>query len=497
MRGLLLSVVVLFSASCSYKHNFRIEKKSEQAALDNLPLVDDGIRKRSELLHHYLLGELAYERQDTETAIFHLSKASSALSNPVQSLHQNLAMMHFKTGELEAALVEIDKELAVNSQDWKAQYLKAAILMAQGKLEPVKKYYELSRTSNSQRPEPVVQLYRLACFTEERSTSGRFARKLRKQFNSTARILGLLEPQAECATVIDLGLKVALFYLQLGQSDEALRELYLLGSLQPDNSQIKLALANTYAGLGRKQEAIRELLSVGDEDPLYIRSRTLAAFYARQEEQFERAKDILYEAWLQTKQSRDILPFYAAALKDAGKIDESLKLLEEQLKLDSFNADLWYEYALMLHQAGRIDDSIAAVEEVIAKNPNHAAALNHMAYTLAEEGRNLERAEALVKRALQIVPGDSSFIDTLGWVYYKQERYELAEVELKKAVELSNSEWVIVEHYGDVLIELEREPEALSFYRQALEQIYDRDLNDSEAEAGKSRLSEKIKSISE
>ncbi len=489
--------VVHLLASCSYKRTFQISKKPDQSALDNIPVVDDGIRKRSELLHNYLLGELAYERQDTEGAIFHLNKASGALLKPVQSLHQNLAMMHFKTGQLDEALIEIEKELAVNSKDWEAQYLKAAILIARGEVEAVRAYYELSQSNNTKRPEPVVQLYRLACFREQAGVAARHAKTMRKKFNAAARILGLLEPQVECVSVVDLGLKVTLFYLQLGQSDEALRELYLLGALQPNNSQVKLALANTYAGLGRKQEAIRELLDVSEEDALYVRSRTLAAFYARQEEQFDRAKDILYDAWVQTNESRDILPFYAAALKDAGKIDESLKLLEDQLKLDSFNADLWYEYALMLHQAGRISDSISAVEKVIEINPDHAAALNHMAYTLAEEGQDLDRAESLIKKALQLVPGDSSFIDTLGWIYFKQGKYQLAEVELKKAVELSNSEWVIVEHYADVLVELGRASEALELYRQALEQIYDRDFNDAEAEAGKTRLNDKIKNISE
>ena len=50
-----------------------------------------------------------------------------------------------------------------------------------------------------------------------------------------------------------------------------------------------------------------------------------------------------------------------------------------------------------------------------ADNPH---ALNFIGYTWAERGENLEEAEALIARALELSPDDGYITDSLGWVYF-------------------------------------------------------------------------------
>ena len=64
----------------------------------------------------------------------------------------------------------------------------------------------------------------------------------------------------------------------------------------------------------------------------------------------------------------------------------------------------------------------------------------------------MEDALTMVKKALQIAPGQASYLDTHGWVLYLLGRYDEALVPLKKAYELMPNEPEVMEHYGMALI---------------------------------------------
>lgn len=92
------------------------------------------------------------------------------------------------------------------------------------------------------------------------------------------------------------------------------------------------------------------------------------------------------------------------------------------------------------------------MRQVVERNPKDAASLNFIAYLLAEDGRQLVEAEALVHRALALQPKNGAFLDTLGWIYYQRRDYKLAVVTLEKSLALEAKEGVIWEHLGDALL---------------------------------------------
>jgi tetratricopeptide (TPR) repeat protein len=70
-----------------------------------------------------------------------------------------------------------------------------------------------------------------------------------------------------------------------------------------------------------------------------------------------------------------------------------------------------------------------------------------LAFAYAEKGENLDEAERLATQALRFFSSFSpiakgAVLDTLGWIYYKQGRLELAEKTLKEAYELYSSQEV-------------------------------------------------------
>ncbi|CAD7782784.1 MAG: Photosystem I assembly protein Ycf3 [Candidatus Methanoperedenaceae archaeon GB50] len=114
------------------------------------------------------------------------------------------------------------------------------------------------------------------------------------------------------------------------------------------------------------------------------------------------------------------------------------------------------------------DMCIKEMRQTISLDPNHAEALNYLGYTYAEMGENLEEAERLIKRALEIKPEDGYIIDSLGWVYYQRGEYKKALEILKKAHKLASKDPIITEHLGDVYSKNGLYQEALKYYRQAL-----------------------------
>ena len=75
---------------------------------------------------------------------------------------------------------------------------------------------------------------------------------------------------------------------------------------------------------------------------------------------------------------------------------------------------------------------------LLALNPGQPTVLNNLAYTYSERGQNLNEALSYVLQALLSEPNNSYFVDTLGWVYYKQGRFDDAERELVRATRMED-----------------------------------------------------------
>jgi tetratricopeptide (TPR) repeat protein len=101
-------------------------------------------------------------------------------------------------------------------------------------------------------------------------------------------------------------------------------------------------------------------------------------------------------------------------------------------------------------------------------NPRHSQALNYLGYMLADLGVRLDEAVALVKRALEEEPNNGSYLDSLGWAYFKQNKLAEAEENLLRAVERSGQQPIIREHLGDLFAKTNRMEMATQEWERAL-----------------------------
>ena len=115
----------------------------------------------------------------------------------------------------------------------------------------------------------------------------------------------------------------------------------------------------------------------------------------------------------------------------------------------------------------RHEEAAECYEEVLKRTPDNPVTLNNYAYMLAEANERLDEAEAMSNRALASEPNNPVYLDTLGWIYYRQGRYQQAVQILEKAVEDAPQEPELRYHLGMAYWRRGRLPEARVELRKA------------------------------
>jgi tetratricopeptide (TPR) repeat protein len=120
------------------------------------------------------------------------------------------------------------------------------------------------------------------------------------------------------------------------------------------------------------------------------------------------------------------------------------------------------------------DETVDAYERALRLDPANTTALNNYAYYLSVREENLERALEMATEAVESNPENSSFLDTLGWVYFKMENYDQARNYIQQSIDTGDASAEVFEHMGDVLEAQGEIEEARDWWERALEEDPDR-----------------------
>ena len=97
-----------------------------------------------------------------------------------------------------------------------------------------------------------------------------------------------------------------------------------------------------------------------------------------------------------------------------------------------------------------------------------AEVLNYIGYSWIDQGMNLEEGYAKIREAIELAPDSGHIIDSLGWAYFLQGRYEEAVEQLERAIGLLPNDPVINDHLGDAYWKVGRKLEARFQWERAL-----------------------------
>lgn len=166
-----------------------------------------------------------------------------------------------------------------------------------------------------------------------------------------------------------------------------------------------------------------------------------------------------------------LYPAALAAFEKAEKL-----ATDQEVEEDILTASFFFWYGAACERVGQIDRAVALFHRAIALEPDPAEpqeykayidSLNYVAYMWAERGQKLDEALGYIRKALEARPDNAAYIDTLGWIYFMQQRYDEALREISRALELLPDDPTITEHMGDVKEKLGRADEALDWWKKS------------------------------
>jgi tetratricopeptide (TPR) repeat protein len=132
------------------------------------------------------------------------------------------------------------------------------------------------------------------------------------------------------------------------------------------------------------------------------------------------------------------------------------------------DADLLYEQAMVAEKLQRIDEMERVLRQVIAIKPDHHHAYNALGYSLADRSLRLPEAQSLIKKALELAPGDPFITDSLGWVEYRLGNRDEA-LRLLRQAYAARPDTEIAAHLGEVLWTTGARDEARRIWREGRE----------------------------
>ena len=202
---------------------------------------------------------------------------------------------------------------------------------------------------------------------------------------------------------------------------------------------------------------------------------------------FDRAVEVSRKAVAANPKSIDLKLMLAGALLEQGKTEDALTLARGLLDNSDKDRVVWLklgQFYTEMHRWKDADDAYAKAGPLTTKtedrtyllflkgalaerqkhfepaeqffrqalelDPSSAMTLNYLGYMLADRGIRLPEALKLIRKAVDIEPMNGAYLDSLGWVYFKLGQYELAEENLRQAVERDQTDPTVHDHLGEL-----------------------------------------------
>ena len=274
---------------------------------------------------------------------------------------------------------------------------------------------------------------------------------------------------------------LAILYEQLGHAyreqrnyPAAVQTYQEMQKLGPDpQRRAQLLLIDTYRDSHQIEAAISEAkkaLDASPKDPGITVS--LALLYGEKSETSQGTK--LLQTLLQGNDSDEEIYIDIAQVQERGKqwtdAETSAQKAAQIAKQPGEKETAWYMLGAIYERQKKYDLAEQQFRKVLDANPNNAPVLNYLGYMLANRGIRLEEAASLIEHAVNQEPNNGAYLDSLGWVYYKQNKLPEAQEYLEKAVVREGGDPTILSHLGNVYLKLGRNDRAAELFEQSLAQ---------------------------
>jgi tetratricopeptide (TPR) repeat protein len=272
---------------------------------------------------------------------------------------------------------------------------------------------------------------------------------------------------------------LSVLYEQLGRLNRevenfpaAINAYRELGRLDTENEKRAFALiADTYRMAKDMPRALEESRKAIE---LFPQDRSLQVTHAMmlgENGQTDEAAALLRSLLAKNGGDRDLYITLCQVYERGKRFDDAEQAARMAEKLASTPAEnevVWFLLGAIFERQKKFALAEVEFRRVLQANPQNAQALNYLGYMLADQGTRLDEAEEMVQRALAEEPYNGAYLDSLGWVFYKQNKLAEAEIYLRKAVDRNRHDPTIHDHLGDVLLKSGHVTQAAAEWEKAL-----------------------------
>ncbi len=413
---------VLYTLSESYLEFGELEKSNE--ILDKLIDITGGVFELHirKFQNYNALGQ-------KENALSELEKVRELNPGNLTTLH-TISRYYLESGDMKAA-----EAILMDARDRKPGEPTTLLLLAE--IYTMNNEWEkLGSAFMEMIEDPMIspdQKIELARFVFSQSLDFPEEEILQQQSEKIILALSESEPEYGPAQLI-----AADYFLQNNEFETALEVLERVNKTLPDHSEAWGQRIQLLFTLNRYEEVISLSESANNyaPDDSFIQFFSGASYMLNN--QYEEAEDWLQKATLSPSQRA----FRSVIYSTLGDVKNEL--------------DKW-------------DESVDAFQNAIRLDRNNHNALNNYAYYLSLRSENMDEALEMSKRAVEMEPQNASYLDTLGWIYYKKGDYEFALEYIQQAVDTGDASAEVYEHLGDVYDALGDDTNAKNSWEKAFE----------------------------
>ncbi len=277
-------------------------------------------------------------------------------------------------------------------------------------------------------------------------------------------------------------------------------------------TRLKIILLAEVKRIDKAREFARYMI---EKRPNLIAPREAIVLALAQKNRHDDAIEML-EGWLASQLEKKVnseitswcRTMIVQVLELQGRYNKAVRRAKKYLSEESKNHELLSTYSNCLAQLGRDKQAMKALEKAYELKPDNVSLNNNLGYMYADRGVCLKKAEQMIRKALSERQDELSFLDSLGWVLYKQGEFSTAAETFLKVFRLmkepstndageneTSAASVLYDHAGDVFWRLGWNDRALRMWARAVELAGRQEVRIRDIEQVRTKTPIKIKAV--
>lgn len=372
--------------------------------------------------------------------------------------------LYRKANKIDSAAHTLQRLIDAYPREGRYYALLAELYLNSNQMEKAKKIFEKSEQLF---PDDISVLLGMASYYKHKKDTARYTEYVNKSITSKS-----IDEQTQITLLVT--------YLQEMGRDSAVRDnAYLLCQQliqeHPDNATLYAIAGDLLSFKGKQKEAIESFKSSLRIEPNNLNIWQQLLFGLSDKADADSMLHYSNEALSLFPSSAMLHYLQGIGYINKTQYNKGIKSIETAIDFQPADnkallAEMFASIADAQHAQKNYELADKNFEKALALTPENATVLNNYAYYLSLRKVRLDDAEKMSAKSLELRPGEATFLDTYGWIWYQKGNYDKAKQHIEEAIRKNGdqADATLYEHLGDIYYKMNQLDEALKNWGIAL-----------------------------